>query len=71
MRGNVTRLVKKQGYGFILAEDGCELYFERKALKGVEMHGMSVGQQVEFRVQYGARAQAVDISPVPTRRNLW
>lgn len=71
MRGNITRLVKKQGYGFILGEDGCEVYFEQKALKDVDMHGMSVGQQVEYRIQYGARAQAVDISPAATSKKLW
>ena len=63
IRGSITRLVKKQGYGFILGEDGCEVYFEKAALKGIDIHSMSVGQWVEYGVWFGARAQAVDIAP--------
>lgn len=44
VRGSITRIVKKQGYGFILGEDGCEVYFERTALNGIDIHSISVGQ---------------------------
>jgi cold shock CspA family protein len=71
IRGNITRLVRKQGYGFILGEDGCEVYFERSGLKGLDIHSMRVGQQVEYGVQFGARARAVDISLVGVKRKLW
>ncbi len=65
IRGRITRLVKNQGYGFILGEDGCEVYFEQTALKGLHIHSMWVGQQVEYAVRFGARAQAMDIALLP------
>jgi cold shock CspA family protein len=64
VRGSITRLVKKQGFGFILGEDGCEVYFERTALNGLDIRSISVGQWVEYGVQFRVRAQAVDISPL-------
>ena len=57
--------LRNQGYGFILGEDGCGVYFEQTALKGLRIHSMWVGQQVEYAVRFGARAQAVDIGPLP------
>lgn len=63
VRGSITRIVKKQGFGFILGEDGCEVYFERTALKGIDIHSISVGQWVEYGVRFGVRTQAVDIIP--------
>ena len=65
IRGRITRLVKNQGYGFIVGEDGCEVYFEQTALKGLRIHSMWVGQQVEYAVRFGGRDQAVEIAPLP------
>lgn len=53
MRGSITRLFRKQGCGFILGEDGYEVYFDRSALNGAEIAEVSVGQWVEYEVQYG------------------
>ena len=53
MRGSITRLLRKQGCGFILGEDGCEVYFDRSALNGSDIAGISVGQWVEYELQYG------------------
>ena len=53
MRGSITRLLTKQGGGFILGEDGCEVYFDCSALNGLDMAGLSVGQWVEYELQYG------------------
>jgi cold shock CspA family protein len=53
MRGSITRLLRKQGCGFILGEDGCEVYFDRSALNGSDIAGLSVGQWVEYELQYG------------------
>ena len=53
MRGSITRLLRKQGWGFILGEDGCEAYFDRSGVNGPEIGSLSVGQWVEYELQYG------------------
>lgn len=65
MRGSVTRLVKDMAYGFILGEDGCEVYFDRNSTNGVELASLSVGEWVEFSVASGSeRPRAVNVRPV-------
>jgi hypothetical protein len=32
MRGSMAELMKNRGYGCILGEDGCVVYFDEKAL---------------------------------------
>ena len=65
MRGSITGLLRKQRSGFILGEDGCEIYFERSALNGMEFTALSVGQWVEFELQYGfERLRAANIRPL-------
>ena len=51
MRGSITTLLRKQGCGFILGEDGCEVCFDRSALNGSDIAGLSVGQWVEYELQ--------------------
>jgi cold shock CspA family protein len=53
MRGSITRLIRKRGCGFILGEDGCEVYFDRAALNGSAIAGLTVGQWVEYELQHG------------------
>jgi len=62
VRGSITRLMRKQGCGFILGEDGCEVYFDQSATKGLDVGRFFVGLWVEFDIQYGfERLRAVDI----------
>lgn len=62
MRGSITRLLRKQGCGFVLGEDGCEAYFDRSGVNGSEIGGLSVGQWVEYELQYGfERLRATNI----------
>jgi hypothetical protein len=44
MKGSITELNKKQAWGFILGEDGCELYFDQVGLNGVEIRTLCLGQ---------------------------
>jgi cold shock CspA family protein len=53
MRGSITGFLRKQGGGFILGEDGCEVYFDRSGINASEIAGLSVGQWVEYELQYG------------------
>lgn len=62
MRGSITRLQQNREFGFILGEDGCELYFDRTGIGGATVDALSVGQWVEFEVQRGTdRLRAVNI----------
>ena len=65
MRGSLTRLVKKAGYGFILGEDGCEVYFHQASLEGVDFRSLSVGEWVEYEVQFGPEPlRALKVKPI-------
>jgi cold shock CspA family protein len=66
MRGSVTELMKNRGYGSILGEDGCVVYFDEKALDGSDFRALSIGNWVEYEEQYrGERTRAVKVRPIP------
>jgi CspA family cold shock protein len=52
-RGTVKRLVRERGFGFIMGEDGVELFFHRSALQGNAFDTLTEGQAVEFTVERG------------------
>jgi cold shock CspA family protein len=71
MRGSITGLLREQACGFILGEDGCEIYFDRSAVNGVEFVALSVGQWVEFDLQYGfERLRGTNIRPLRGERSV-
>jgi CspA family cold shock protein len=53
--GTIKRLVRDRGFGFILAQDGVELFFHRSALQGEGFDGLTEGQAVEFDVEKGGK----------------
>ena len=53
--GTVKRMVKDRGFGFILAQDGTEIFFHRSALPGEGFDVLTEGQAVEFDVEKGAK----------------
>lgn len=62
MRGSVTRVLRKSACGFILCEDGCEVYFNGASLNGLGIDDIEVGYWVEFELAYGgARTHAMNI----------
>jgi cold shock CspA family protein len=62
--GLVLELHRKQGWGYIRGNDGKELYFDRRSLQGIELTSLSIGQAVEFRVQFGPeRLRAIEVRP--------
>jgi CspA family cold shock protein len=64
--GTVRKLVRERGFGFILAQDGAELFFHRSALQGEGFDMLTEGQAVEFDVERGdkgSRAANMRISP--------
>lgn len=53
--GTIKRLVRERGFGFILAQDGTELFFHRSALQGEGFDALAEGQAVEFDVERGPK----------------
>ena len=70
MRGSITELAKKQGYGHILGEDGSVLYFDLYCLDGLDIRNLSVGDWVEYQEQYwGVRLRAVRVKRLSDHRS--
>lgn len=46
--GRVARLFRDEGYGFIQAADGQEIYFHRNALANGDFEGLQTGAEVRF-----------------------
>ena len=64
--GTVKRLVRERGFGFILGQDGVEIFFHRSALQGDAFDNLAEGQAVEFDVERGPkgpRAANMRVSP--------
>jgi CspA family cold shock protein len=64
--GTIKRLVRERGFGFILGQDGTELFFHRSALQGEGFDTLTEGQAVEFEVERGAkgpRAANMKVTP--------
>ncbi len=60
--GTIKRLVRERGFGFILGEDGTELFFHRSALQGQVFDALAEGQAVEFEVERGDKGpRAVNV----------
>ena len=68
MRGSITQLLRKRGYGFILGEDGCEVCFDRASFGRLDISALSIGLWVEYDIQYGfERMRAVNVKPFAER----
>ncbi len=65
MQALITGLLIGQGCGFIMNEDGCQIYFAGPSLSGSEFAALSVGERVEFDFQPGfERLRATNVRPL-------
>jgi CspA family cold shock protein len=65
--GTIKRLVRERGFGFIMGQDGTELFFHRSALSGEGFDSLSEGQAVEFDVEKGNKGpRAANMKVVPS-----
>ncbi len=55
MKGQIKRLIRERGFGFIIAEDGKEIFFHRSALAGEDFDTMEEGTSVEFDLEKGPK----------------
>lgn len=62
MTGQIKKLDKVKGYGFIRGTDKKEYFFHRSSLKNAEMNDLQEGQDVTFEDvdgQKGPRAEDI------------
>jgi CspA family cold shock protein len=55
LKGEINRLIRERGFGFISAEDGREVFFHRSALEGIDFDALEEGSSVEFDVEKGPK----------------
>lgn len=65
--GVVDRVFREEGYGFILTDEGEQVYFHRNAVRdGLEFEALEEGQRVALNVELGdngPQANAVFLPP--------
>lgn len=69
-RGVIAKLFLKKRYGFILREDGGEVYFHENALQGITFDELEDGAEVVFGLgqgDKGPRATVVSLPPPITK----
>lgn len=67
MKGEIKKLIRERGFGFITAEDGKEGFFHRSALAEVDFDALEEGTSVEFSLERGPKGhRAVNITAETT-----
>jgi CspA family cold shock protein len=64
-KGKIKKLVRDRGFGFIIDEDGKEVFFHQSGLTGTTLDALSGDEAVEFDVEEspkGPRAVNVTVS---------
>ncbi len=67
-KGTIKKLMDN-GFGFIVTEEGKDLFFHRNEIEGVEFSSLRAGQEVEFEMGQDrkGRPQAVKVRLVETQ----
>ena len=55
MKGEIKKLIRERGFGFISAEDGREIFFHRSALEDTDFDALEEGNSVEFNAERGLK----------------
>jgi CspA family cold shock protein len=64
--GTVKRLVRERGFGFILGQDGVEVFFHRSVVQAEGFDALAEGQAVEFDVEKGPKGpRATNMRVIP------
>jgi cold shock CspA family protein/ribosome-associated translation inhibitor RaiA len=65
--GLVDRVLRDEGYGFVLTDDGTRVYFHRNAVHGgLHFDALEEGQRVALNIEPGDKGpQATTIGPAP------
>ena len=66
LHGEIVELEPELGYGFMRADDGREVYFQKDGLVTGAWDALAVGARLRFREQDGEKGPfAVDVAPAP------
>lgn len=66
LHGEIVELELELGYGFVRADDGREVYFQKDGLVTGDWNDLSLGARLRFREQDGEKGPfAVDVAPAP------
>jgi cold shock CspA family protein/ribosome-associated translation inhibitor RaiA len=67
LRGVISEIIRGEGYGFIIPEDGGEkVYFHRNAVHDLEFEQLEDGMEITFNIEEGQKGpQANAVKPVP------
>ncbi|MBZ5529547.1 MAG: cold-shock protein [Acidobacteriia bacterium] len=64
-KGKVKWFNDKRGYGFIMAEDGEDVFVDRSDIQGEGFKSLTEGDQVEFEVTKDAKGpHAVNVKVI-------
>lgn len=66
LHGEIVEIEPELGYGFVRADDGREVYFQKDGLVTGDWKALGLGSRLRFREQDGEKGPfAVDVAPVP------
>jgi len=51
MKGKIKKIIEGRGFGFILLEDGSDIFFHRTALIDVDINDLRYGDLVTFETE--------------------
>jgi CspA family cold shock protein len=52
-KGKIRKLISDRGFGFIITEEGKDLFFHRNELQGLDYSSLKEGQEVEYEAGTG------------------
>ena len=56
MRGQIVRLIRERGFGFIRSEGGQDVFFHRSELQDADFDALRGDEQVEYEMGTDARS---------------
>jgi ribosomal subunit interface protein len=66
VHGVISKLFLEEGYGFILQDNGEEVYFHRNAVHDMNFEELQDGTEVSLNVEMGEKGlQATTVNPLP------
>ena len=62
-KGKIKKLISDKGFGFIITEEGKDLFFHRNELQGLDYSSLKEGQEVEYEAatRRGGRPEAAKV----------
>jgi CspA family cold shock protein len=61
-RGRVTNFLPRKGFGFVLGDDGVQVFIHYSDIRGKAFRTLTIGEEVEYSLVEGPKGlQAVDL----------